>query len=144
MGLKEKKKKKTNSGNDPTKSNKMRERRVSKIQGLTLADCRGSTCFPPRQTQRARQQEVEGPSPSLELLLPSSARQVLRECRSSPPLREPKMPIKGSPRNQNINSFTPTALQDVLMWNTDNKNHKTTAVPSFSVTSASKFLTCGK
>ena len=44
----------------------------------------------------------------------------------SPP--RTKMPKKGSPQNQNINSLTPTALHDVMMWYTDNKNHKTTTV----------------
>ena len=40
--------------------------------------------------------------------------------RSSPPLRRPKMLVKGSPRKQNINSLTLAVLRDVLMWNTDN------------------------
>ena len=29
------------------------------------------------------------------------------------------------PQNWSINSLTPSALHDVMMWNTDNKNHKT-------------------
>ncbi|XP_040562430.1 uncharacterized protein LOC121113470 [Gallus gallus] len=40
--------------------------------------------------------------------------------------REHKMPKKGSPQNQNIKPLTRIVLHDVLMWNTDNKNHKTT------------------
>jgi len=54
-----------------------------------------------------------------------------------PSLQEPKMPKKGSPWNQNINSLTPIVLHDVLTWNTDNKNHKaTTFHPLFHITTS--------
>ena len=43
----------------------------------------------------------------------------------SSPIRILKMPLRGSKWNQNINSLTPTGSHDVLMWNTDNKNHQT-------------------
>lgn len=33
---------------------------------------------------------------------------------------------KGRSQNQNINSLTRIALHDALMWNTENKSHKTT------------------
>ena len=30
-----------------------------------------------------------------------------------------------NPRNGSINSLTPSAWHDIMMWNTNNKNHKT-------------------
>ena len=36
-------------------------------------------------------------------------------------------------QNWSINSLTPSALHDVLMWNTDNRNHKPIGVKSTQV-----------
>ena len=135
MGL-TKKKNKQNNGNDLrsngnllnlTKSNKMREKKSGQIRGLKLLDCRGSTCFSPRQTEggRERVQLLPASSSTFLPLRPRSSGNAA-PLLSSPLLRESKMPKKGSPRNQNINSLTPTVLHTVLLCNTDNKNHKTT------------------
>ena len=44
------------------------------------------------------------------------------------------------PWNWSINSLTLSALHDVTMWNTDNKNHRTMAMyePTFSLANRCK------
>ena len=61
-----------------------------------------------------------------ELHLPSLERKAISGKQPHPSPSESKAPRNGGPRNRSINSLTPSALHYVMLWNTDNKNHKTT------------------
>ena len=67
-----------------------------------------------------------------ELRLSSSGRKVLWGMQPLPSPSENQAPRNSGLMNQNINSLTPSALHDVMIQNTNNKNHKTMTGYSFS------------
>lgn len=111
-------------GTDTNKSNKMREH--PKLRPYSV-DCRGATCFSAMDQERASKRENSW-CPARSCSFSSSRPEVLWGVLLLPSVWESKCPKKGSPQNQNIHSLFPTALRGVLMWNTNNKNHKVTTL----------------
>lgn len=61
-----------------------------------------------------------------ELYLPPLEHKVLLGMQPLPSPSGSKAPRNGGPQNQIINALTPSASHDIMTWNNDNKNPKTT------------------
>ena len=107
--------------------------RVSKAEALRYTLQREPRASLPRN--RENPPAGKRPVSCQELHLSSCGREVLWGMPPHPSPPRTKMPDKGSPQNQNIKPLTPIVLHDVLMWNTDNKNHTITTMPKEQIQS---------
>jgi len=113
---------------EANKSNTMRERVSKKAEGLTLTACGWDE--QQRESLTIEKKDVRWPTEAL-YLFPLS-RNANRTANSL--LGNVVLLFWTGTRNWSINSLTPSALHDVMMWNTNNQksqNHHTCELPAF-------------